>query len=264
MDRCERYFSLDTWFGYLLNFYEICGFHHSTWSQRKIIKYFMIGLQIFMMNFFTVNAAKYIVALTEFAERLVVLNFTFFYTMALLSYWTLMIESYAQKSVQKRFWEIFGQMNGSGHRFNQNCSLKQLYLCKFLIHLILFIVMLLVSVQDKNTTATAVMTYYVLLFMCNNWLFYFLFYLILIKFELEQIRNYLPTSNCEDVDLKNLKRAHNHYQHVYEMIDCVNRFFGWSQCVTILLSFYTILTYCNFIYQLIDRKFEGHGLKIFF
>lgn len=83
---------------------------------------------------------------------------------------------------------------------------------------------------------------------------------------MEQIRNYSFASNCEDLDLdlKNFNRIRNHYQSVHEMIDYMNRLFGWSQCITILLSFYTILTYCNFIYQNVDRKFEGHGLKFFF
>lgn len=123
--------------------------------------------------------------------------------------------------------------------------------------------MLTISVQDKNTLAGAIFTYYVLLFMCNNWIFYFLFYLKLIKFELEQIKNYsllFRSWDCEEIDLDILTNIRNQYQRAYEMTECVNIFFGCSQFAMILLTFYTLLTYMNFVYQQMDRQFEGHGL----
>lgn len=262
MIQLERYSSFEKWFCCLLNFFEVCGFHHSAWGQHRITKYAIIAIQILLMYLFTVNETRYILALTEFTEKLGLLNFSFFYSAALVSYWIIMIESYTQQSAQKMFWEIFGQLDDTSCERN---SLKQLYLFKYAIHLILFIFMLLVSSQDMNTSATAIMTYYVLLFMCNNWLFYFLFYLTLIRNELEQIRSYslyYRSFDCKNVLCDIRIKSRNHYQRVFEMTECMNRFCGWSQYATILLSFYTLLTYINFVYQQIDRKFEGHGSKM--
>lgn len=214
-----------------------------------------------LMVLFTVNETQYILAVTEFSEQLGLLNFACFYSAALVTYWIIMIESYLQKCPQKRFWEIFKRLDDFGQCKQ---SMKQLYVYKYVIHLTLFVVMLLVSAQDANTSAGAIMTYYVLLFMCNNRIFYFLFCLTLIKYELEQIKHYslfYRSFDRETIVCNIRNKARKHYQRVFEMTECMNGFFGWSQCATVLLSFYTLLTYFNFVYQQMDRKYEGHGLN---
>lgn len=151
-----------------------------------------------------------------------------------------------QKSAQELFWQIHGQLND----FGQRISIKRNYLYKYVLHIIMFSAMLFLLSRDQNTTAIAVMTYYVLLFMCNNRLYYFLVYLKLIKFELDQIKNTLDRNHhldCHDKYLKILKNIQNDYQRVHEMNSCMNKFFGWSEFVRILISFYTLLTYFNFI-----------------
>lgn len=252
--------SPDKWMYFLLKFYELCGFHntkrHAT--VRRPVKCTFVAFQVLLLYHFTLNGLKYILAISQFMERLGILNFTLFYGAALVSFWIVMIESYGQKSVQEAFWSLHVPLNDAGLKN----SMKRQYLCRFGIHLILFVTMLFVSAQDQNTTADAVMTYYVLLFMCNNRLFYFLLYLKLIKFELQQIYSDLIT--CRSFEYRDefqmRKKICTEYQRVCEMADCVNGFFGWSHFATILLSFYTLLTYLNFIYQVLDRQFDGHGL----
>lgn len=243
--------SLDKWMYCLLKFYELCGLHHAMFHStvRRPIKCIFVAFQVFLLYHFTLNGLKYILAISQFMERLGILNFTLFYGAALVSFWIVIVESYAQKPAQEAFWAHHGRLNDVGQRD----SMKRQYLCKFGIHLILFVIMLFVSAQDQNTTDYAVMTYYVLLFMCNNRLFYFLLYLKIIEFELQRI--YSDLLDCRRFEYRDeceiRKKACNEYQRVCKMADCMNDFFGWSHFATILLSFYTLLTYLNFIYQVL-------------
>lgn len=232
----------------LLKFYELCGFHHSAWTHHRPVKYFIWIFQVILVFIFTVNGTKYILALTEFMRTLGILNFALFYIALLATYWAIVIESYAQQSAQRTFWKLHGSLVDFGSRD----SMKRLYLCEFVVHLVLTIGMLFVSLQDQNTTAKAVLIYYALLFMCNNRLFYFLLYLKLIKIELQQMASsltYCADVSCQERLLMILKKSQAQYQRVHEMTDCINHIFGWSQFATILVCFYTLLTYLNFIYQ---------------
>lgn len=85
----------------------------------------------------------------------------------------------------------------------------------------------------------------------------------LVKVELNEI-NKMLAENCDSLEGTYLHRTRCSFQHVHEMINYVNECFGLSHLMTVLLSFYTLLTYLNFIYQQIDRQFEGHGESIHF
>lgn len=261
-----RIFTLDKWIYYLFQFNELCGFHHSAKNDRKTIEYFLFVVQIIFMCIFTVNGILYVLAIANFLDTLGILNFAFFYVALLISHWIILIESHLKKFAQDRFWQIHGHLNDVSNDFGQRNSMKRKYLFKYALHICMFIVMLFLSSRDKHTTASAVMTYYVLLFVCNNRLYYFLLYLELIKFELEQIKNALvknQRTDCHDEYLRLLKLVQNDYQRVYELTSCMNMFFGWSQFTTIIISFYTLVTYFNFIYQQIEGKLNGHGNFVF-
>lgn len=103
-------FSLDTWIWCLLKFYELCGFH------RRSVNSSIILLQATLLFYFTLNEVNYIWAISEFMERLGVLNFSIFYGALLITYWLTVIASNIQKSAQETFWKInefncFGQRN---------------------------------------------------------------------------------------------------------------------------------------------------------
>lgn len=250
---------MDKCLSLVIRFFELCGFHHSAWTHRRPVKYCIFALQSTILLIFTINGTKYILAITEFMETLGVLNFALFYFALLATYWCIIIESYAQKPVQKSFWELHGSLMDFGLRD----AMKRLYLCEFVVHVLLTAIMLFLSVHDQNTTAKAILIYYILLFMCNNRLFYFLLYLKLIKIELQQIALALTfghNSSGRERFLMILNKSRRQYQRVHEMVACINGIFGWSQFTSILICFYTLLAYFNFTYQQFEQKFEDHGL----
>lgn len=247
---------MDRWFFYLLRFFELCGFHHSAWTRRQPVKFFILTLQMITLYIFTVNGTKYILAIAKFMKFLGVLNFALFYFALLSTYWIINIETHTQKSAQDIFWKLNGFLDDD---FDSRNPMKRVYLCEFLLHAVLTIIMLSVSIQDSNTIAEAILIYYMLIFMCNNRLFYFLLYLKIIKIELQYIKNAFGWP-CSDRFLAALNSSSVQYQRIYEMMECINRMFGWSQLATILICFYTLVTYLNFIYQQLDQQFEEHGL----
>lgn len=251
-------FSLNSWMWCLLKFYELCGFHHSIWSNSRPIKCVIFTVQLILLYHFTQNEITYILALCDFMELLGVLNFAIFYGTLLINYWISIIESCIQKADQCRFWTIHRQSN----ECSQWNSVKRIFLCKFAVHLVLFVIMFLISTQDENTTADAIITYYILIFMCYNRLYYFLLYLKLIKFELQQIiielTKYRFIAYCDQYE-KQLRHLRQRYERAYEMTHCINGFFGWSNFISILICFYTLLAYLNWIYQQFNHQFEGHG-----
>lgn len=250
---------MDRWFFYLLRFFELCGFHHSAWTHRQPVKFFIFTLQLITLYIFTVNGTKYILAIAKFMKFLGVFNFALFYFALLSTYWIIVIETHTQKSAQDIFWKLGGFLND----FGQRNSMKRVYLCEFLVHVVLTIMMLSVSMQDSSTIAEAILIYYVLIFMCNNRLLYFLLYLKIIKIELQHNKKAFSCSRRNRL-FAALHSSSVRYQRIYEIIDCINRIFGWSQFATILICFYTLVTYLNFIYQQLDLQFEEHGLFFYF
>lgn len=247
-------FSMDKWLFYLLVFYELCGFHHSTRNNKKSIKYLIITVQFSLIFIFTMNGTHYILAISENFDILGKWNFVIFYFAILTTYWMVIIESYIQMPAHRSFWNVYGRLENVG-------QWKRLYLFKYALHLFTFVIMLGISTQDTMTNTGSILIHYFLLFMCNNRLFYYLLHLKLIKFELEQIKR---TLNCHRFNYESkllviLKNTRKKLQRIYELTNYLNTFFGCSQFGIILISFYTFLTYLNFIYQQIDGKFEGHG-----
>lgn len=255
--RCNGYFSVDKWLFFLLLFYEFCGFHHSIRNNRKFRKYLMCTVQFILLLIFTVNGAHYVLAISKKFDILGKWNFVIFYFTILTTYWIVLIESHIQRPAHLSFWKIYGRLED----FGQRDSVKILYLLKYGLHVLIFVIMLIISTQDTMTNTGSILTYYILLFMCNNRLFYYLLYLKLIKFELEQIKHNIKCDciNFQEGFVVILKKTRNKHQRIYELTNCLNVFFGWSQFGVILISFYTFLTYLNFSYQQINGKFEGHG-----
>lgn len=109
--------------------------------------------------------------------------------------------------------------------------------------------------------------YLVLVAMYQYRVFYYLFYFELIHFELKSIRNEMQRflvapqnidrqSNDENLDIK-LKRISQKYQLIYELNECTNHVFEWSQIPTVMYCFYLLLSGANWAYlSLLKRSIK--------
>lgn len=253
-------FSVDIWFWCLLKLFELCGFHQSKWTKCSLVKYAVAGLQVVQLCHFTFNEIGYILAISKFMDRLNTLNFALYSFSLLIAYWVVVVESIAKRNVQHEFWTIHGKLIGCTERN----ALKRNYLFIFSTNFIVNCVTIYISIQDKRTSSNVVITYYILIFMCNNRLMYFLLYVKLVEFELQHMIDTLHSYRCR-VNLEHLQRTWNEigkqYQRIFMLTNQINTFFGWSLLATALISFYTILAYVNFFYQEYDNGFYAHGLS---
>lgn len=258
--KCQ--FSVEKWFRCLMKFFELCGFHQSRWTKNGLEKYVIVGLQVLLLLQFTFNEVQYILVISKFLERLSVLNFTLYSGTLLITYWTIIVESFVQKNAQQAFWTIYGELD------SERNAMKRCYLYKFAPHLLVSLITIIILIQDKNTNSDVIFTYYLLIFMCNNRLMYFLLYVKSIESELQCLVNALHNNYRIGMHSNDSQRTWNvicnQYQRVFILINYINVFFGWSHLATILSCFYTLLAYVNFFYQRFDRHFVGHGLFAFF
>lgn len=254
----KRGISLNTWIWCLFKFFELCDFHHSAWTNRRPIKCVILTVQVALLYRLTSNGVTFTLATSNYMDGIGVLNFTLLYAAALINYWIIVIESFAQKPAQEAFWRIHGQLDDS----EQSKSMKRIFLCKFGIHLIMSAVLIALAVQNKKTANSSILTFYTLLFMCNNQLFYFLLYLKLIKLELTEIDGTLKCWRyyaCPRRYRKVLNRICGQYQRAHELTTCTNTLFGWSNFATILVCFFTLFTYLDWIYKQHETHQEGYG-----
>lgn len=107
-----------------------------------------------------------------------------------------------------------------------------------------------------------------LLSMYQHRIFYYLFYLDLLRNELKTIVNkvkkmvrslkipkiYRKKKTFKKFEQNRLKWIREYYKLIYEMNECLNSVLGWSNLVTILFSFALILTDLNRYYWIWYNK----------
>lgn len=271
------------WINLLLKFFDYCGFCtelNSINQKYVIVVYLLRFLWAFVSTCIVVIFLMQPVQLDDdlpyFANTMVQ------YMGGTVTYWVIIIESFAKRKVQRKFWRIYKSIE---HRHNQ--SSKKSFFNTYLVKLIEYsTIMLPIHIYFLSYFITYVGNFFFfrlayLVFMCSYQyrVFFFLFYLQLIKRELNAIkytlndietRTYsvslslyfgervnefavLPNESksfCEN----QLKIIHKHYREICELNYCINNIFGWSHFVTILYCFLLLLTDVNWAYTEMQHK----------
>lgn len=102
--------------------------------------------------------------------------------------------------------------------------------------------------------------FFLLYMLCRNRVFYFLFYIELIKYELKIIEKESgdkSSSDRNETEIFSRRRflwLREHYQTIYEIKEYVNSKFSWSNTATVMYSFNLVLTDVNWMYRVIRRR----------
>lgn len=254
------------WIRYLLKCFDLCGFYTETNPNGKAnLKIFIV--HILMSSYFTCATIFFMMEPSASTDSsLDIVNNWIQFMSAVLTYWIIIIESYFRRSYKRRFWIIYGEIRQCRYKFrcrpeNPNSKfyfflLFEYFVCFSIIQLILwnFFISFVGNFIYFN------ISYIILVKMYQNRLFYCLFYLNLIKYELNSAEAELKfivtisRNNFEELDLSCLKPIREYYRLMYEMVRCINEVFGWSQVATILFSFYLPLTDLNWAYIRIHER----------
>lgn len=254
---------LAKWLFYLLRYFDIYSFctgYRSTQVYARCVQLIFL--------FHLVSAAVSSVLIIRYINRpmpdeLGKVNDIVKFGGGLIVYWTSIVELYANRRAQQRFWRRLNDIDR--HCCSHRSFILPGYLAKVLFlqttMLFIFFVNLLKIVYCDFEFLYFFYAFIFIVFVFLNRVFYYLFYVELIKCELEVIK-------CEAKIMvakqrrSNWKRCRLHccfeherfkwlrmyYRCIFRISVHLNETFGWSNGSTILYAFQLTLTDVNWFY----------------
>lgn len=235
------------------------------------------NISIIVFTLASANAFLLAYALTRFFDffntSLSTLNLFIKYIMLFMCHCLVHLESFANRHIQRRFWNYFKEIT-KFRRENDKLPIN-LYILKYINIVLVLIVsqyfLVPNSTLDNIYTVILLFTYLYFSIICISRCFYYLFYVELMKFELQIIlkqtdkmveinqNEYLWKMfvECDDFGKKCFQSVREHYLLTHALSNCVNDSFGWSQIAIVLFLFY------NLIVDLVWTYWYGHGESIF-
>lgn len=238
---------------YFLNIFDVFGYKSgsSKLSQNRKISYFIYFCHIFLATLLTLfkpySMFKYYsslglsVAISEFLE----------YSTPLCTYWMIIFDFMYHQQTHRLFWKILEE---NIHQFDQQHNYNfRIFLIKFIefFGIKFFTLFSRFILYDRAMVGIA---YDSLFKLCQIRVFYYLFCLEVVHLQLILIKTELEFLNIEDISIKSsgyvlkLRKFRTHFYFIYEMLESLNKIFGWSQVAAILFCFYLILSEFNWTY----------------
>lgn len=272
------------WIMYLLKFFDICGFYTET--SNKASNQTQTSSRIFTVH--SLLAFIFSCFVLSFTMKPMIVGHVLPYLVnellqilnAFLTYWVIIFESYFQRENQRKFWQIYDSMEK--HHDGGKKSLLRIYLLKLIEF---FGVVTVIQIIFMQYFTHYVGNYFLFriayLFSQTTYqyrVFYYLFYLELIKNELQMIKNELKDiAESSVLDSSSMKSLHRrtkrrgsttrqklsenslirinaNLQLVFALTKCINQVFGWSNFTTILYCFHLPLTEGNWAMLELQEK----------
>lgn len=253
----------------LLRFFDAWGycteFPIAKKYSRATLFIFLLHITLATMSFFIFAYLQYWNMTINHYEMHLIVNQVFHFSSILLTYYTIITESYTQRKVQRQFWQFVRQIDDRFHR--HKCFTVSSYLFECTEFLVVFsLIQIKISGYFATFNGAYRSVYYVLAYipvvkMYLHRVFYYLFYVELVNFELKAIKDevkavhdvmrndFLWVRGSTDFPIQNIKWARNYYCLIHRLSLCLNSMFGWSQFATILCCFYFLLTDLNWAYE---------------
>lgn len=254
----------------VLNFFDVMGY---CTGSTALTKYRQIRLLIHVMHsvfavLFTMYMFQLSVELYQVMGLLETLNELAQYSVALNTYWLIILDSFLHRYKHRSFWMIVQLIDE--HFCSQTVFLRG-YLCKIFEYFpVTLISSYLIYFLKAVPQVRAVFIGDTLITICQLRVFYYLFCLEVVNWQLKMIETEVKimksvspmddkTHPFREFDLKRFKWINKYYDCVMEMTELLNDIFGWSQIASILCCFYTLLTNLNWLYANLDRLSVTHS-----
>lgn len=261
----------------MLNVFDCFGYN-SGWSRvskRKRNSYLISAVHSLVATFFVFyefRLAKIYYSRMILSEAI---SECLQYTAALYTYWLIIFDSCFLHHTHKQFWDTVDYIDQ--HFYDQIEFTLRSYMMKFIIFLIKTMISVVVRMMGNSFAGFEIDTPYVVLFtICDLRMFYYLFCLEIVYFQLkvielksEKIKSLLNPKNHGEIrkmrhsahiGIVSSKSQHmkwiRDYSHcVHEMVCLLNKIFGWSNVATISLCFCFLLTEIYWYYVHHDVSF---------
>lgn len=254
-----------------LNFFDVCGFNTGVsdiFFHRKLKKV-IIGVHILLALILTVFQFHLLVRYYSSLTMIEAISESLQYSTALFTFWMIIFDSICHRGAHKLFWQNLEQIDVC---FCQQKNLKmQNYYMKFLEFFCATSFALLIRIESDTILHYSTFVAYILLYeICQLRVFYYLFCLEFVNFQLRTIENevktmqnalnftskqstsYLlrisETSIFYSFESQRLKWIREYFFRIYEMINLLNETFGWSQVAAISFCFHLLLTEITWVY----------------
>lgn len=262
---------LTKWLFFLLRYFDFCSFcsEYKPSSRYKQFAQIVFAFHIFSATLTTFLIIRYInrPMTDDLGKANDIVKFGF----GLIVYWTSILEMYANRSAQQRFWRRFSDIDRyfSSHR----SFFLRSYLLKFvLVQATITFMLLRYFMKILDCGIDFLYFFYacvIITMIFLNRALYFLFFVELIKFELNTIESEVKTlASSYDSFLwdgyrtrywfehKRFKWMRVYYRLVYGITIHLNETYVWSNGNTILYAFQLLLTDMNWFYW----KWYNNGL----
>lgn len=231
---------------YLLFVFNLCGFCTELPESRMTTKWTLtvlashticLLLSYGLFHWFWLNGYFY-----KGIDVVTTVNDVIWFAGAFANYAFVIIESYRTRSMQQRFWRIYRRIHTTECSTSNNRHLIS-YAIKFGQLFVIFSV-----VQSKKILHDqffyAILCGAILL-MHQMRIFYYFFFVRLLSHQLDEI-----DSKCSQVvDACNqLRPIRIYFESVYELSNCINGIFSWSNVVSILFLFLRLTVTLNWSY----------------
>lgn len=178
-------------------------------------------------------------------------------------HWIICLESYCSRPVQRRFWHIYREIESSSKWLDRN-TVRDSYVIKFAVF---FIVSIGISINHFTVLATTTLnmksdlpksiSITFLIMVHEMQCFYFLFFVYLLDDQLHKVGTNLKAlandSENGSVSCDRLRRIRIHYDLTYELSNCMNEAFGWSNFVNVLYIVMRLAADLNWMYSKIHN-----------
>lgn len=256
---------LPIWLAWFLKSFEILGFGtefplESKSKQKRCL--IILFLHCLIASLLVLIAFRITKQPTD--DLLVTVNELIKFFSSLICYWLTLIEAFVKRATQRKFWETLKKIDDC-HCLHDR-FLVESYMFKyaeFLIVVTLVRVLLLditeLNIDDVDLAVLAfTYAYFIIVEICLCRVFYFLFFVELVTYELQMIENevremvkvsatdhpwmFLKNIDFTRFDQNRYKWVREYYHLVYELTECINESFGWSQISSVLFCFNILTT----------------------
>lgn len=253
----------------MLTFFDAFGYNSgsSILSSQRMTANVIYVLHFTMAIYFTWFIYDLKIRLSPYAGLLELLNHLLQYFSTILMTWFTIWDSFHWRE-HHLFWGIFHKVNESVQS-QRNFSCRLLVLKLFWIIFTTFLSLLISysSVDIPKPFEDIVIINTILVKLCQIRIFYYLFCLEVINFQLNSIKSVLQKmrkpiiiGHTAITNVKQFKWLFTYYSYVYEMSNLLNVIFDWSQLTAVSFCFYTLLTDLNWFFVHLTDHSSGHFL----
>lgn len=256
----------------ILNFFDIWGYNSgvSKLSKYRRVADLITTVHIALVVIFTIYTIRLTILLSFWLRAIEVINDSMQLALGIYTHLAVIFDSIFSQREHQHFWKTLQFINT---RFCQNRQIQlQNWLLTFKAYLLIVDSVYLINYAYRGFEYTIDYAVYLALnTICQVRIFFYIFCLEILCFQLEVIKNELKISqgmtDFESVSFQ-FKRIREHYASVYEMTTHLNEVFGWSHVAITLYCFYKLLTEIITLYTYIQEEsfapYMGKYFRIFY